>query len=37
MSDFQNEVIGFIIITVVVIMLAYYESKIRKKIKILNY
>lgn len=31
MQDFQNEVIGFTIVAVVVIMLAYYESKIRKK------
>lgn len=31
MEDFQNEVIGFIVVTLVVIMLAYYESKIRKK------
>ena len=31
MEDFQNEVIGFTIVAVVVIMLAFYESKIRKK------
>jgi len=31
MEDFQNEVIGFIVVVLVVIMLAYYESKIRKK------
>ena len=31
MEDFQNEVIGFIVVALVVIMLAYYESKIRKK------
>lgn len=31
MQDFQNEVIGFVIISSVVIMLAYYESKIKKK------
>ena len=30
MEDFQSEVIGFIIVAVVVIMLAFYESKIRK-------
>ena len=31
MEDFQSEVIGFTIVVVVVIMLAFYESKIRKK------
>ncbi len=31
MEDFQNEVIGFTIVAVVVIMLAYYEAKIRKR------
>jgi hypothetical protein len=31
MEDFQSEVIGFTIVAVVVIMLAFYESKIRKK------
>ena len=31
MEDFQNEVIGFTIVSVVIIMLAYYEAKIRKK------
>ena len=31
MEDFQNEIIGFTIVAVVVIMLAYYEAKIRKK------
>lgn len=31
MEDFQNEVIGFTIVSVVVIMLAYYEAKIRKR------
>ena len=31
MEDFQNEIIGFTIVAVVVIMLAFYESKIRKK------
>ena len=30
MEDFQNEIIGFTIVSVVVIMLAYYEAKIRK-------
>ena len=30
MEDFQNEVIGFTIVSVVIIMLAYYEAKIRK-------
>ena len=30
MEDFQSEVIGFTIVAVVVIMLAYYEAKIRK-------
>ena len=30
MEDFQNEVIGFIIVAVVIIMLAYYEARIRK-------
>ncbi len=31
MEDFQSEVIGFTIVAVVVIMLAFYESKIIKK------
>lgn len=31
MQDFQNEVIGFTIVALVVIMLGFYESKIRKK------
>lgn len=31
MEDFQNEVIGFTIVAVVVIMLAYYEARIRKR------
>ncbi len=31
MQDFQNEVISFTIIAVVIIMLAYYESKIKIK------
>ena len=31
MEDFQNEVIGFTIVAVVVIMLGYYEARIRKR------
>ena len=31
MEDFQNEIIGFTIVSVVVIMLAYYEARIRKR------
>lgn len=31
MGDFQNEVIGFTIVAVVVIMLAYYKARIRKR------
>ena len=31
MEDFQNEVIGFTIVSVVIIMLAYYEARIRKR------
>ena len=31
MQNFQNEIIGFTIVATVVIMLGFYESKIRKK------
>jgi hypothetical protein len=31
MNDFQNELIGFTIITIVVLLLAYYELKVTKK------
>mgnify|MGYP000906109783 CR=1 FL=1 len=33
MQDFQGEVIGFIIISIVVIMLVFYEAKIRQRNK----
>lgn len=31
MQDFQSEVIGFVIVSIVVIMLAFYEAKIRSR------
>ena len=31
MSDFQNEIISFTIITIVILLLAYYELKVTKK------
>jgi hypothetical protein len=33
-EDFQNEIIGFIVVAIVVIMLAFYESKIKEKNKV---
>ncbi len=33
MQDFQGEVIGFIIVSIVVIMLGFYEAKVRQKNK----
>ena len=33
MQDFQGEVIGFVIVSIVVIMLGFYEAKIRQKNK----
>ena len=29
MQDFQGEVIGFVIVSIVVIMLGFYEAKVR--------
>ncbi len=31
MQDFQGEVIGFVIVSTVVIMLGFYEAKIRNR------
>lgn len=31
MQDFQGEVIGFVIVSIVVIMLGFYEAKIRSR------
>ena len=31
MQDFQGEVIGFVIVSIVVIMLGFYEAKIRNR------
>jgi hypothetical protein len=33
MQDFQGEVIGFVIVSIVVIMLGFYEAKVRQKNK----
>lgn len=33
MQDFQGEVIGFVIVSIVVIMLGFYEAKIRQRNK----
>jgi hypothetical protein len=31
MNDFQNEIISFFIIAIVVLLLAYYELKVTRK------
>lgn len=31
MENFQNEIIGFIVVAIIVIMLAFYESKIKER------
>lgn len=31
MQDFQGEIIGFVIVSIVVIMLGFYEAKIKEK------
>lgn len=31
MQNFQSEIIGFVIVSIVVIMLAFYEAKIRSR------
>lgn len=33
MQDFQGEVIGFVIVSIVVIMLGFYEAKVRQRDK----
>lgn len=33
MQDFQSEVIGFVIVSIVVIMLGFYEAKVRQRNK----
>ena len=33
MQDFQGEIIGFIIVVAVVIMLGFYEAKVRQRNK----
>jgi hypothetical protein len=33
MQDFQGEVIGFVIVSIVVIMLGFYEAKVKEKNK----
>jgi hypothetical protein len=33
MQDFQGEVIGFVIVSIVVIMLGFYEAKVRQRNK----
>jgi hypothetical protein len=33
MQDFQGEVIGFVIVSIVVIMLGFYEAKVKQKNK----
>ncbi len=33
MQDFQGEVIGFVIVSIVVIMLGLYEAKVRERNK----
>lgn len=33
MNDFISELIGFVIVAIVVIMLAYFTSKLEKKYK----
>ncbi len=33
MQDFQGEIIGFVIVSIVVIMLGFYEAKVRQRNK----
>ncbi len=33
MQDFQSEIIGFIIVAVLVILLGFYEAKVKQKNK----
>ena len=33
MQDFQGEVIGFVIVSIVIIMLGFYEAKVKEKNK----
>ena len=33
MQDFQGEVIGFVIVSIVVIILGFYEAKVRQRNK----
>ena len=33
MQDFQGEVIGFVIVSIVVIMLGFYEAEVKQKNK----
>jgi hypothetical protein len=33
MQDFQAEVIGFVIVSIVVIILGFYEAKVRQRNK----
>lgn len=33
MQDFQGEVIGFVIVSIVVIMLGFYEAKVKERNK----
>ncbi len=33
MQDFQGEVIGFVIVSIVIIMLGFYEAKVKEKDK----
>ena len=33
MQDFQGEAIGFVIVSIVVIMLGFYEAKVRQRNK----
>ena len=33
MQDFQGEIIGFVIVSIVVIMLGFYEAKVKEKNK----
>ena len=33
MQDFQGEVIGFVIVSIIVIMLGFYEAKVRQRNK----
>ena len=33
MQDFQGEIIGFVIVSIVVIMLGFYEAKVKERNK----